>query len=164
MSPSEARLGATELVFLGHSTSPAGLHPDTNEVRAVTDLPIPPNVSQLRSLLGGLSYYRNFLPNLCKQTRPITNSLGKNTPCAFSKDAEVVVCDLLETLTGKPVLCFPDWDAVQDSSRHFLMRTDVITDGFGVVPNQPQLDGSARPILCSSRATLPNEANWSNSS
>ena len=64
LSPSKARLGATELDFLGHSISPAGLHPDTNKVRAMTEMPMPTNISQLRSLLGGLSYYSKFLPNL----------------------------------------------------------------------------------------------------
>ena len=63
LSPSKARLGATELDFLGHSISPAGLHPDTNKVRAMTEMPMPTNISQLRSLLGGLSYYRKFSSN-----------------------------------------------------------------------------------------------------
>ena len=74
---------------------------------------------------------------------------------------EAIVRDLLKILTEKPVLCFPDWDAVQDGSHFFQLHTDTSTDGFGAVPNQPQLDGSVRPILYISRASLPNEANWS---
>ena len=108
LSPSKARLGATELDFLGHSISPAGLHPDTNKVRAMIDMPMPTNLSQLRSLLGGLSYYRKFLPNLSKWIRPITDLLKKSVPFVFTKEMEAIVRDLLKILTEKPVLCFPD--------------------------------------------------------
>ncbi|CAM9575887.1 unnamed protein product, partial [Sphacelaria rigidula] len=56
LSPSKARLGAADLDFLGHSISPAGLHPDTNKAKAMTDLPMPTNISHLRFLLDGLSH------------------------------------------------------------------------------------------------------------
>ena len=101
----------------------------------MTDMPMPTNLSQLRSLLGGLSYYRKFLPNLSKRIRPITDLLKKNVPFVFTKEMEVIVRDLLKILTEKPVLCFPDWDAVQDGSRLFQLHTDASTDGFGAVLN-----------------------------
>ncbi|CAN0030513.1 unnamed protein product [Sphacelaria rigidula] len=127
----------------------------------MTDLPMPTNITQLRSLLGGLSYYRNVLPNLSRRIHSITDLLKKGAAFVFIKDMEPIVCDLLKTLTEKPVFCFPDWDAVQDGSRLFQLHTDASTDEFGAVLNQPQLHGSIRPILYISRATLPNEANWS---
>ena len=37
-----------------------GVEPDLDKVEAMTKLPMPSNVSQLRSLLGALSYYRNL--------------------------------------------------------------------------------------------------------
>ena len=74
---------------------------------------------------------------------------------------EVIVLDLLKTLTEKPVLCFPNWDAVQDGSRLSQLHTDASLEGFGAVLNQPQLDVSVRPIPYISRSTLPNEVNWS---
>ena len=76
LSPSKARLGATELDFVGHSISPAGLHPDTNKVRAMTEMPMPTNISQLRSLLGGLSYYRKFSSN-AQRTLPRPAALSR---------------------------------------------------------------------------------------
>ena len=61
----------------------------------MTEIPMPTNILQLRSLLGGLSYYRNFLPNLSKRIRPITDLLKKGFPFVFTKDMEVIVRDLL---------------------------------------------------------------------
>lgn len=61
LSPGKARIGATHVNFLGHMISPAGVSPDGDKVRALTAMPDPANVRQLRSLLGGLRYYRKFL-------------------------------------------------------------------------------------------------------
>ena len=63
LSPSKARLGATELDFLGHSISPAGLHPDTtNKVRAMTDMHMPTNLlSHARCWVVSLTT-ANFCP------------------------------------------------------------------------------------------------------
>lgn len=52
LPPSEARVGATASNFVGHSISSAVLHTDTNNVRAMAGMPMPTNISQLRSLLG----------------------------------------------------------------------------------------------------------------
>ena len=45
---------------------------------------MPNNVPELRSLLGGLSYYRKFLPNLSRRLQPITKLLKKDEP--FCRD------------------------------------------------------------------------------
>ena len=64
LSPSKARLGATDADFVGHSISPAGVRPNAEKVSALTLMSMPLNLKQLRSLLGGLSYYRKFLPDM----------------------------------------------------------------------------------------------------
>ena len=61
LSPSKSRLGAADADFLGHSISPAGVRPKTEKVLVVTFMPMPRDLRQLRSLLGGRSYYRLFL-------------------------------------------------------------------------------------------------------
>ena len=127
----------------------------------MTEMLMPTNISQLRSWLGGLSYYRKFLPNLSKRILRITDLLKKGDTFIFTKDMEVIVRDSLKTLTEKPVRCFLNWDAVQDGSRLFQLHNDASLESFGAVLNQPQLDGSVRPILYINRATLPDEVNWS---
>ena len=41
LSPSKARLGATDANFLGHSISPAGLRPNAEKVSALINMPMP---------------------------------------------------------------------------------------------------------------------------
>ena len=67
LSPSKARLGSTDADFLGHSISPAGARPNAENVSALTLMPMPRELKQLRFLLAGLSYYRTFLPDMSKR-------------------------------------------------------------------------------------------------
>ena len=57
LAPNKALLGAPEIIFLGHKISSEGVGPDPGKVKAMKEMPMPQNVSQLRSLLGALSYY-----------------------------------------------------------------------------------------------------------
>ena len=92
----------------------------------MTNMPMPTNLSQLRSLLGGLSYCPKYLPNLSKRIQPIIDILKKNVPFVFAKEMEAIVRDVLKILIERPVLCFPHWDAVQDGSRFFQFHTGVM--------------------------------------
>ena len=60
LAPKKAYLGVRVIKFLGHRVTAKGVEPDPEKVEAMTKLPMPSNVSQLRSLLGVLSYYRKF--------------------------------------------------------------------------------------------------------
>ena len=63
-------------------------------------------------------------------------------------------------LVTPSILVFPDWDAVIDTSWPFRPHCDASTAGLGAALEQEQPDGSIRPIVYISRATLDNEQNW----
>ena len=123
-------------------------------------MPMPPDIKQLSSLLGGLSYYRKFLPNMAKRVRPIMSLLKKGATFSFTPPMEEAVCALLAELAAPPILVFLDWNAVIGKSRPFRLHCDASTDGLGSTLEQEQTDGSIRPIVYISRATLANERNW----
>ena len=77
LSPNKSRIGAARVDFLGHVISADGVRPNDDRVAALTRMPMPTDIKQLRSLLGGLSYYSKFLPNTARYIRPIT-ALLKN--------------------------------------------------------------------------------------
>ena len=159
LSPHKTRIGAARVEFLGHIISEDGVRPNDDKIAALTRLPMPRYIEQLRNLLGGLSYYRKFLPNMAKRVRPITVLLKKGATFGFTPSMEEAVCALLAELAAPPILVFPDWDAVIDKSRPFRLHCDASTDGLGATLEQEQPDGSIRPIVYTSRATLTNERN-----
>ena len=160
LSPDKSRIGAARVDFLGHVISADGIRPNDDRVAALTRMPMPTDIKQLRSLLGGLSYYRKFLPNMAHHIRPVTALLKKGAAFEFTSAMEDTVRTLLAELAALPILVFPHWDAVIDTSRPFRLQCDASTAGLGATLEQEQPDGSIRPIVYISRATLDNEQNW----
>ena len=160
LSPNKTRIGAARVDFLGHVISQDGVHPNDDKIAALVLMPMPRDIKQLRSLLGGLSYYRKFLPNMAKRVRPITTLLEKGATFSFTSPMEEAIHALLAELAAPPILVFPDWDDIIDESRPFRLHCDASTDGLGATLEQEQPDGSIRPIVYITRATLANERNW----
>ena len=73
---------------------------------------------------------------------------------------EATIRAILLELTEPPILVYPDWDAVADDSRPFRLYCDASIDRFGATLGQEQPDGSVRPIIYISRATLDSERSW----
>ena len=117
---------------------------------------MPTDMKQLRSLLGGLSYYRKFLPNMARRIHPTTALLKKGIAFDFTSTMEDTVRALLAELAAPPILVFLDWDTVIDTSRPFRLHCDASTTDLGATLEQEQPDGSIRPIVYISRATLGN--------
>ena len=126
----KARIGATQANFLGHTISPAGVSPDGQKVRALTQMPSPTTIKQLRSLLSGLSYCRKFLPNLGVKVRPLNALLKQGVRFEYTDRMRPLVKTLLAELSRSATLVLPDWDAVTDGSRPFRIFSDACIDGF----------------------------------
>eukprot|EP00731_Ephydatia_muelleri_P032928 Em0024g472a len=69
----------TSLEFCGHRIDADGLHKTQAKMRAITEAPVPRDVSQLRAFLGLVNYYNWFLPNLANTLAPLHRLLQKNT-------------------------------------------------------------------------------------
>ena len=160
LSPDKSRIGAARVDFLGHGILADGVRPNDARVAALARMPMPTDIKQLRSLLSGLSYYRKFLPNMAHHIRPVTALLTKGAAFEFASAMEDTVRTLLAELAAPPTLVFPDWDAVIDTSRPFRLHCDASTAGLGATLEQEQPEGSIRPIVYISRATLDNEQSW----
>ena len=160
ISPSKSEIGAQEIRFLGHMISPRGVKPDAKKVDALRKLPMPNNVSELRSLLGGLSYYRKFLPNLSRRLQQITRLLKKDVPFPFDSEMEAVVRDIPKALTKPPVLVYPDFEAARNGSRKIRLYCDASAAGFGATLERPQKDNTVRPIVYLSCTVLLYEQGW----
>lgn len=64
LATKKTKLGVKVVTFLGHRVTAEGVQPCPERMKPMCRLPMPTNVTQLRSLLGSLSYYRKFLKGL----------------------------------------------------------------------------------------------------
>jgi hypothetical protein len=105
---SKCEFWISEVLFLGHVISSEGIVVDPSKVRDVLDWEPPKSVHQVRSFLGLVAYYRRFILNFSKISKPITELLKKGTKYVESKECDEAFQTLKKLLTTSPVLAQPD--------------------------------------------------------
>ncbi|GJR90029.1 reverse transcriptase domain-containing protein [Tanacetum coccineum] len=83
---------------------------DRAKVDVIAKLPHPTTVKGVRSFLGHAGFYRRFIQDFSKISRPMTHLLEKETPFVFSKDCIDAFETLKKKLTEAPILVVPDWN------------------------------------------------------
>jgi transposase InsO family protein len=73
--------GQSQIEFLGHSISAAGVAPLQSRVAAIQKFPPPATVQQLQAFLGLFNFYRRFVPAAAAVVRPLTDAL-RGSPAA----------------------------------------------------------------------------------
>ena len=81
LKPSKCDFFKKEIKYLGHVVSEKGVSTDPDKIKAVTEWPQPTTVTEVRSFLGFVSYYRRFIPNVSNVAKPLTSyyKLGGNS-------------------------------------------------------------------------------------
>jgi hypothetical protein len=70
---------------LGHVISERGIEVDKAKVETVQQLPPPTDVKSLRSFLGHVGFYRRFIKDFSKITKPLTQLLQKDVAFDFDE-------------------------------------------------------------------------------
>nr|GEX64065.1 hypothetical protein [Tanacetum cinerariifolium] len=78
-----------EVHFLRHVVNKSGIHVDPSKIKAVKNWKVPTTPSEVQSFFGLASYYRYFIANFSKTSKPLTSLTQKNQKI---KDF-VVYCD-----------------------------------------------------------------------
>ena len=71
LKPLKCEFFRKQINYLGHVVGHKGISTDPKKVEAVTEWPTPTTVTEVRSFLGFLSYYKRFIPNFFKVAKPI---------------------------------------------------------------------------------------------
>ena len=66
-----------EVIVLGHKISERGIEVDKAKVDAIEKMPCTKNIKGTRSFLGHAGFYRRFIEDFSKISRPLTNLLQK---------------------------------------------------------------------------------------
>ncbi|GJV59016.1 reverse transcriptase domain-containing protein [Tanacetum coccineum] len=99
-----------EGIVLGHKISKSRIEVDKAKVDVIAKLPHPTSVKGIRIFLGHAGFYRRFIQDFSKITRPMTHLLEKDTPFIFLKECIEAFNTLKKKLTEAPSLVAPDWD------------------------------------------------------
>nr|GFA02177.1 DNA-directed DNA polymerase [Tanacetum cinerariifolium] len=99
-----------EGIVLGHKISKKGIQIDKAKIEVISKLPHPTTVKGIRSFLGHAGFYRRFIKDFSKISRPMTHLLEKNSPFIFSNECIQAFRTLKDKLTEAPILIAPNWD------------------------------------------------------
>ena len=96
-------------------------------MKDVLDWKPPQNVSEIHSFLGLAGYYRRFIQDFSKITKPMTKLLEKGREFKWSNECQASFEELRRRLTSAPILVFPD------ITQSFDMYCDASRQGLGCV-------------------------------
>jgi hypothetical protein len=109
------------------------------------------NVKSLRHFLGHAGFYRRFIKDFSKITKPLTHLLQKDMAFDFDEKCVVVFWSLKSALVSAPIIQPPDW------SQPFEIMCDASDYAVGAVLGQRK-EGRVRVVYYASK-TL-NEAQF----
>jgi len=69
-----------EGIVLGHKISKRGIEEDQANVDAIEKMPCPKDIKGIHSFLCHADFYRRFIKDFSKISRPLTNLLQKDIP------------------------------------------------------------------------------------
>src|SRR3954466_13434926 len=98
-----------EGIVLGHKIFERGIEVDKAKIEAIERMPYPRDIKGIRSFLGHVGFYRRFLKDFSKTSRPLTNLLQKDFPFVFDEDCKEAFEVLKKALITAPIVQPPDW-------------------------------------------------------
>ena len=124
---SKSEFWLREVDFLGHIVSGEGIKVDTSKISAIVDWKPPRNVSEVRSFLGLVGYYRRFVEGFSMIATPLTRLLRKDVKFEWTEKCQQSFDKLKALLTKAPVLVQPE------PGKEFVIYSDASMNGLGCV-------------------------------
>jgi hypothetical protein len=140
--------------YLGHVLSAEGLQPNVRKVEVLRKWKIPRNVSELRSLLGFLGFYRQYIDHYGVRTAPLTDMTKKGSRIVWSSGLSDIVNEILGQLAVVILTNPVDSDV-------FRVTTDASERGVGAeLACKSSSSDTWRPVMLASHKFSQREQNW----
>ena len=100
----------SQVAYLGHVLSGAGMIPDPQKIKVVQDWPVPQNTTAVRQFLGLASYYRWYIHHFSETAALLHALTQKGAPFNWSAECAEAFIAVKDHLTQAPVLAYPRFD------------------------------------------------------
>ncbi|KAL1447039.1 hypothetical protein WDU94_005679, partial [Cyamophila willieti] len=154
LSSTKCQLFRNKVEFLGYELGELGCSIPENKLKALNEIPVPKDVTQVKSFLGFVNYYSKFLPNMSTVLSPLYELLKKNTKFAWSEKQNMAFQKVKQMLLSTDVLTH------YDPNLDIVVSCDSSAYGIGGVIAHKMPDGSERPIAFTSRTLNSSEKNY----
>ncbi|GFW11489.1 retrovirus-related Pol polyprotein from transposon 412 [Trichonephila clavipes] len=140
--------------YLGFWITQKGIEVDPEKVASILDIPPPKNVKELQSFLQTCSWFRRYIQDFAKISRPLSYLTKKKVKWQWGFDQQNVFQTLKNSLTTPPVL------KQADGTKPYIIRTDASNYALGAILLQGE-GSDEHPIEYASRLLTPAERNYS---
>ena len=138
-----------EVSFLGHIVSVEGIRVDPVKIEALVNWKLPQSVTEVRSFLGLVGYYRRFVKGFSIIASPLTKLLRKGVKFEWTDKCQDSFEQLKEMLVEAPVL------TQSTPSKEYTLYSDASRIDSGYVLMQ-----DVKVVAYASRQLKPHEQNY----
>jgi hypothetical protein len=158
IKPTKAKIAYPSVVYLGHQVGSGFKGIDGEKLSLLSDIPTPSSKKEVRSFLGFVGYYRDFIQNFSIIAAPLSDLLRKEMPnlIQWNTNTQTAFDQLKSCLSKHPVLAAPDFD------KQFYISVDASLTGMGASLMQLNDKGVLQPCLFISKKFSPAESRYSN--
>ena len=143
-------IGSTDIDFVGYRISKGTIAPLPEKVRAIAEWAVPKTVTDVRSFLGVIQYYRASIPSLANFGAVLSALTAKGVAWQWGDKEQFAFEEIKKRLTNAVARSLPDL------TQPFVVCTDASIYGLGGVLLQVQ-NGQLKPIEFYSRQTTSVE-------
>jgi hypothetical protein len=141
--------------FVGHIFGKDGIEPEFGKIEAMSTFPTPRTKKQLRSFIGLVTFYRQYIKNLSHDLEPLLILLRKDERFVWNEEREAAFQSIREKLKDLPTLAFPD---ESEGAGPFVLETDASSYSIAGTLAQRSRDGKEDHLIaCYGRSLRPNE-------
>ncbi|KAK3885281.1 hypothetical protein Pcinc_010488 [Petrolisthes cinctipes] len=149
LNHSKVRFKMSDVIYMGHRLTPQGLSPDPSKVTAITHMPPPQNVTQLRGFLSTVAYLARYLPRLSAVAEPLRALQKKDVEFQWPPALQKTFEEIKMLVTTAPVLQY------YDPRLPVTLQCDASNYGLGAAILQ-----EGKPVAYASRSLTSAEKNY----
>src|SRR6266542_566511 len=123
----KCKFGQKKIKFLEHTIRTDGLRTDFENIEKIRNCPVSTDVTGIRKFMGLCNYYRKFIKDLSKLSKPLRQLLKKHIKFFWRPKEQETFEKLKRILTEAPVLLFLNFD------KPFRLCIDASLKGLGAV-------------------------------
>lgn len=153
--PTKCLFACDTVEYLGCNVSLYGLTPHEAKVAAIAALRPATNVTEVRSLLGLMNYYRRFVRDFSAIAAPLNDLLKKGVEFVWGESQQAALDELKRVLTTEGLAL-----KRVDPNKPLILYTDWSKHGIGAVLAQLGDDGREHICACVSRSLNKHERNY----